>query len=104
LVSKPVLLLPEGILTRLTQAQLQSILAHELCHVRRRDNLAAAIHMADEDVLRLGNEPHDYAEGILNVCLPPRVYGIHRLPRIGIERCIPGGCQQLDTLVPGSVL
>jgi beta-lactamase regulating signal transducer with metallopeptidase domain len=39
-IRKPVLLLPEGIMTRLTQAQLQSILAHELCHVRRRDNLA----------------------------------------------------------------
>ena len=93
-IRKPVLLLPEGIANRLTQAQLQSILAHELCHVRRRDNLSAAMHMVvesvfwfhplvwwigarlvdereracDEDVLRLGNEPHDYAEGILNVC------------------------------------
>ena len=70
------------------------MLAHELCHVRRRDNLTSAIHMiveavfwfhplvwwigarlveereraCDEAVLSLGNEPHDYAEGILNVC------------------------------------
>ena len=93
-IRKPVLLLPEGIASRLTQAQLKSILAHELCHVRRRDNLAAAIHMmvesifwfhplvwwigarlveereraCDEDVVRLGADPHVYAEGILNVC------------------------------------
>jgi Zn-dependent protease with chaperone function len=29
------LLLPEGILERLSPDQLQAILAHELCHVRR---------------------------------------------------------------------
>lgn len=93
-VLRPILLLPEGISERLPSAQLQSILAHELCHVRRRDNLTAAIHMlvesifwfhplvwwigtrlveereraCDEEVVRLGNEPDVYAEGILNVC------------------------------------
>jgi uncharacterized protein (TIGR03435 family) len=90
----PVLLLPEGIAARLTQAQLQTILAHELCHVRRRDNLAAAIHMlvealfwfyplvwwmgariidereraCDEEVLQSGSEAQIYAESILRVC------------------------------------
>ncbi len=90
----PILLLPEGIAERLTPPQLQAVLGHELCHVRRRDNLTSAIHMiaeavfwfhpmiwwisarlveereraCDEAVLSLGNEPHDYAEGILNVC------------------------------------
>ncbi len=93
-IFRPVLLLPEGIGNRLTQSQLGAIIAHELCHVRRRDNLAAAVHMTveaifwfhplvwwigarmveereracDEEVLRLGNEPQAYAEGILNVC------------------------------------
>jgi bla regulator protein BlaR1 len=93
-IFRPVLLLPEGITDRLTPAQWQAILAHELCHVRRRDNLTAAIHMAveaafwfhplvwwigkrlvderehacDEAVLTLGSEPEIYAEGILNVC------------------------------------
>lgn len=93
-IRRPVLLLPEGISNRLTPDQLKAILAHELCHVRRRDNLAAAVHMlvealfwfhplvwwigarlvwereraCDEEVLRLGNEPQAYAEGILNVC------------------------------------
>src|SRR5262249_47038319 len=47
-IRKPILLLPEGIGGRLTPEQLQSILAHELCHVRRRDNLTAAIHMMVE--------------------------------------------------------
>jgi beta-lactamase regulating signal transducer with metallopeptidase domain len=91
---KPILLLPEGILNRLAPAQLQSILAHELCHVCRRDNLTAATHMlvesifwfhplvwwigaqlveereraCDEEVVRLGYKPDVYAEGILNVC------------------------------------
>ena len=93
-IFRPVLLLPAGIPNRLTPEQFQAILAHELSHVRRRDNLAAAIHMlieaafwfhplvwwlgakmieereraCDEDVLASGNEPHVYAQGILNVC------------------------------------
>lgn len=91
---RPVLLLPAGITERLNQSQLRAILVHELCHVSRRDNLTAAIHMAvqgvfwfhplvwwlgarlvvereracDEEVLRLGNAPRVYAEGILKVC------------------------------------
>jgi bla regulator protein BlaR1 len=93
-VFRPVLLLPQGIAERLNQSQLEAILSHELCHVRRRDNLTAAIHMTvhaafwfhplvwwlgarlvdereracDEEVLRLGNTPRVYAEGILKVC------------------------------------
>jgi uncharacterized protein (TIGR03435 family) len=91
---RPVLLLPEGIEQRLDAAQLDAILAHELCHVYRHDNLTAAVHMVaqaifwfhpsvwwlgarlvdereracDEEVLRLGCHPRVYAEGILNVC------------------------------------
>jgi bla regulator protein BlaR1 len=91
---RPILLLPDGIVERLTTSELETVLAHELCHVRRRDNLSAAIHMiveaafwfhpvvwwigarlvtereraCDEDVLRLGNQPRVYAEAILNVC------------------------------------
>jgi uncharacterized protein (TIGR03435 family) len=93
-VFRPVLLLPEGIDQRLTPQQLQAIIAHELCHIRRRDNLTAALHMVveaifwfhplvwwigsrlvdereracDEEVLQSGSSPETYAEGILNVC------------------------------------
>jgi bla regulator protein blaR1 len=91
-VFRPVILLPEGILNRLTAAQLKGVIAHELCHVYHRDNLIAAIHMfvetvfwfhplvwwigkrmveeraCDEEVLRAGSGPRVYAEGILNVC------------------------------------
>jgi len=93
-VFRPALLLPAGISEKLTDAQLESVIAHELCHVRRRDNLAAGFHMfvealfwfhplvwwmgaqlveereraCDEEVLRLGTDPHVYAEGILKVC------------------------------------
>ncbi len=93
-IFRPVLLLPEGITDRLARPQLEAILAHELCHIRRRDNLAAAIHMlveaifwfhpliwwlgarlvdereraCDEAVLQSGSEPQVYAEGILKVC------------------------------------
>jgi beta-lactamase regulating signal transducer with metallopeptidase domain len=91
---RPVLLLPEGIVERLTPTQLQAVLAHEVCHVRRRDNLWTSLHMlveavfwfhplvwwigarmveereraCDEGVLSLGNEPGAYAEAILAIC------------------------------------
>jgi uncharacterized protein (TIGR03435 family) len=93
-ILRPVLLLPAGIASRVTPPQFEAILTHELCHVRRRDNLAAVIHMAveamywfhplvwwlgarlmeereracDEEVLRMGCEPQVYAEGILKIC------------------------------------
>jgi beta-lactamase regulating signal transducer with metallopeptidase domain len=93
-VLHPVLLLPQDILNRLSPSQLDAVLAHELSHVRRRDNLTAAIHMVveaffwfhpfvwwigarlveereracDEAVLSLGGEPRDYADAIVSVC------------------------------------
>lgn len=38
-IFRPVLLVPEGMLDYLAPEQWRAILAHELCHVRRRDNL-----------------------------------------------------------------
>jgi bla regulator protein blaR1 len=93
-ISRPVLLLPEGIRERLTAGQLEAVLMHEMCHVRRRDNLTAGIHMlvetifwfhpllwwirpqlikereraCDEEVLARGSDAEKYAEGILAVC------------------------------------
>ena len=42
---RPVLLLSEDILARLSPREMQAIEAHERCHLRRRDNLTAAVHM-----------------------------------------------------------
>jgi bla regulator protein blaR1 len=93
-ITCPVLIWPEGISERLGEAHLEAVIAHEVLHVRRRDNLSAAIHMlveaifwfhplvwwlgarlveereraCDEDVLELGSEPEVYAESILKVC------------------------------------
>ena len=93
-VFRPVLLLPDGLADHLAPAELEAILAHELSHVRRRDNLATVLHMVveavfwfhplvwwlgarlmdereracDEEVLRTGSKPKAYAEGILKVC------------------------------------
>jgi len=93
-VFRPLLLLPEGVFDRLTAAELRAVIAHELCHVRHWDNLAATAHMfvetvfwfhplvwwigkrmlaerersCDEEVLRSGNERRVYAEGILKIC------------------------------------
>jgi beta-lactamase regulating signal transducer with metallopeptidase domain len=93
-VFRPVLLLPKGITERLSADELQSVIAHELCHVRRRDNMTSAIHMfiealfwfhpliwwikarlleeqeraCDEEVLSRGGNPQVYAESILKIC------------------------------------
>ena len=49
-IFRPVLMLPTGISDRLSDAQLEAIVTHELCHVRRHDNVAAALHMFVEAV------------------------------------------------------
>jgi uncharacterized protein (TIGR03435 family) len=93
-IFRPVLWLPACIGNRLEDAELEAILEHELCHIRRRDNLLASVHMAveaifwfhplvwwlgarleeereracDEEVVRMGGEPQIYAESILKVC------------------------------------
>jgi bla regulator protein blaR1 len=91
---RPVILLPKGLAQQFEQAELDAILAHELCHLKRRDNLLAALHMlveglfwfhplvwwlgarlmeereraCDEAVLGGGARPRDYAEAILKTC------------------------------------
>lgn len=93
-IFRPVLLLPEGIVERLSAGQMRAIIAHEMCHVRRRDNLTFAVHQlvsalfwfhpaawwigtrlieereraCDEAVVRANCAAETYAEGILNVC------------------------------------
>jgi bla regulator protein blaR1 len=93
-VFQPFLLLPDGLSELLPPEQFEAIVAHELCHVRRHDNLSSAIHMVvetlfwfhpmvwwiqarlveereracDEAVLQMGSDPQDYAEGIVTVC------------------------------------
>jgi beta-lactamase regulating signal transducer with metallopeptidase domain len=94
---RPVLLLPEGVTEQLSPAELDAVIAHELRHVRRKDNLTGAIHMlvqalfwfhplvwwlgerliaereraCDEAVLRAGHDRETYARGIIETC---RIY------------------------------
>ena len=93
-IARPVLLWPRAIGERLTDEQLQAVIAHELCHLRRGDNGAALFHLVvqtvfwfhplvwwigaqlitereracDEEVIRRGNERAAYAESILKTC------------------------------------
>ena len=93
-ILRPVLLWPRSISERLSDEQIEAIFVHELAHIRRRDNLAAALHMVvqaifwfhplvwwvgarlidereracDEEVIRQGSEPQVYAESILKTC------------------------------------
>ena len=93
-IARPTLIWPDGISNRLDDAQLEAVLAHEVRHARRRDNLFAALHMlveaafwfyplvwwlggrlieereraCDEEVVALGSDRQVYAESILKVC------------------------------------
>ncbi|HEV2620060.1 MAG TPA: TIGR03435 family protein [Acidobacteriaceae bacterium] len=90
-ISKPVLMWPKRLSERLDDEHIEAILIHELTHVRRRDNLTAALHMlvealfwfhpgvwwmerrmieereraCDEAVVAMGSRPEMYAEGLL---------------------------------------
>jgi uncharacterized protein (TIGR03435 family) len=93
-VWRSTLVWPRGISERLTDDQIEAIIAHELAHVCRHDNLTAALAMlgsalfwfhpmvawlkaramhtreqaCDETVILLGNEPEVYASSILRTC------------------------------------
>jgi beta-lactamase regulating signal transducer with metallopeptidase domain len=93
-VMRPALLWPLRLSERLEEEHIEAIATHELMHVRRRDNLTAALHMlvealfwfhpmvwwierqmvkerehaCDEAVVGLGCKPGMYAEGLLTAC------------------------------------
>lgn len=93
-IFRPVLLWPAGISAHLDDAHIEAILAHELVHIERRDNLIAALHLivqaifwfhplvwwlgarlveereraCDEAVLAAGSATEIYVEGLLRTC------------------------------------
>jgi beta-lactamase regulating signal transducer with metallopeptidase domain len=93
-VLNPVVLLPSALLGRLSETQLDAVMAHEREHIARHDNLKAHLHSlvealfwfhplvwfisrqlmeereraCDESVLERGHDPGEYAAGILAVC------------------------------------
>jgi bla regulator protein blaR1 len=92
-IFRPVLLWPAQLSDRLEDAHLEAILAHEVAHVQRRDNLTALIHMVveaifwfhpfvwwiehrmleereracDEAAVQLGGQADIYADSLLRV-------------------------------------
>jgi hypothetical protein len=93
-VFRPALILPRAVMRELSASQIETVLAHEMCHIRRRDNLTAAIHKfievifwfhplvwwiganllrereaaCDEAVIEDGLEQVVYAVSLLHVC------------------------------------
>jgi beta-lactamase regulating signal transducer with metallopeptidase domain len=91
---RPVLLVPNTLPEHLGRAEIDAVLAHEACHLRRRDNLTAAIHMVvealfwfhplvwwigarlieerekacDEAVVRSGHDRAAYARSLVEIC------------------------------------
>ena len=93
-VFRPVLVWPAHLSVYLDDRHIEAIIAHELTHVRRRDNLAAVMHMfveaifwfhplvwwmerkmvkereraCDEAVVEMGGSAETYAESLLKTC------------------------------------
>ena len=93
-IRNPVLIWPRHLTAGLSDAHIDAILAHEICHIARRDNLLASVQMlvtavfwfhplvwwigarlvdereraCDERVLALGGSPATYARSILETC------------------------------------
>ena len=91
---RPVLVVPETLFDHLPRPAIEALVAHEACHLRRRDNLTAAIHMlvealfwfhplvwrigsrlieereraCDEAVVRSGHDRAAYARSLLECC------------------------------------
>jgi beta-lactamase regulating signal transducer with metallopeptidase domain/Flp pilus assembly protein TadD len=91
---RPRVLLPDGLSAQLTEAELEAVLVHEFAHLRRRDNLTAALARTvasifwfhplvwwmenrmlaeretacDELVLARGSRAEDYVSAISKVC------------------------------------
>lgn len=111
---QPVILMPRGIVEHLSPCELRAVLAHELGHFHRRDNLLALAQMlvqllfwfhplvwwigrrlvaereqaCDERVLETGNAPAAYAEGILKICR------FHLQPPLACTAGVSGGSLQ----------
>jgi TonB family protein len=93
-IRRPVILWPAALSLRLTDAELDAALAHEICHIRRHDNLFGLLQVVvevlfwwnpvvwwigarlvaereracDEEVLAMGADNDAYAEAIVKVC------------------------------------
>ena len=111
---KPIVVLPTGLAGKLSSAELESVILHELAHAKRRDNWTAAFaHVAtcifwfypllwwierrlhrerelacDEMVVRYGAGPGDYMAGILKICrlqLTENVAGVSGVCRSNLK-------------------
>ena len=93
-IFRPVMLWPDRLTEQLEDEHIEAIMAHELIHARRRDNLTAAIHMVvealfwfhpivwwletrmldereracDEAAVQVVGRPDVYAESLLRAC------------------------------------
>ena len=93
-IRRPVLMWPQHLTAGLTDTHIEAIVAHEMCHIVRRDNMLALVQIlvsavfwfyplvwwigarlvdereraCDERVLAAGQRPTTYAESILKTC------------------------------------
>jgi TonB family protein len=116
-VRKPIIVLPESLPAHLRDSELETLLLHELVHVRRRDNLISYFQMVlgsffwfypvmwiidrklvverelacDEEVLRLGRSSDDYASSLWKVvrfCLGRSIAGVSLVTGSNLKRRI----------------
>ena len=119
-IFQPVLIWPERLSERLDDEHIEAILAHELVHAQRKDNLAATLHMVveaafwfyplvwwmerrmveereracDEAVVEMGSRPGIYAESLLKSL--PVLRGVAAGVRVWNYGCGPGDASAED--------
>jgi beta-lactamase regulating signal transducer with metallopeptidase domain len=116
-VFRPAIVLPENISGQLSDAELESVLMHEIIHIQRRDNLVANLQMllcsifwfhpliwisdrkihsereraCDQEVCLLGAQPAVYAASLLKVlrfCIGLRMAGVSNAIDSNLKRRI----------------
>jgi TonB family protein len=112
---RPRIVLQENLASHLSDAELETIMTHELVHVKRWDNLVSQLQMlfcglfwfypvvwiidrkllaereqaCDEEVLRLGRSPDHYASGlwkVLRFCLGRGIAGVSQAAGSNLKR------------------
>lgn len=116
-ILRPVVVLPQDISAHLSEAELESVMMHELIHVERRDNLMSSLQMflccvfwfhplvwlidrrtlaeservCDEKVCELGSDSTVYAASLLKVlrfCIGLRMAGVSSAAGSNLKRRI----------------
>ncbi len=109
---KPIILLPAALATRLTPGQVETLLTHELAHIRRHDMLVNLLQRIVESLLffhpavwfvsrRISEERERCCDDVVLQAGHPSVEYAEALLRMA-ELCVPGGAARTAAVLAAS--